>query len=76
MAPPRQPSALPNCLPGSTQSYQSNPDQPQLPVRVRALRDGKLVYMAVPKLAHPLPFFRLDPGEMGDEAEALAARVA
>jgi 5-formyltetrahydrofolate cyclo-ligase len=39
----------------------ANPDQPQLPVRVRALRDGKLVYMAVPKLAHPLPFFRLIP---------------
>ena len=55
----------------------ANPDQPQLSVRVRALRDGKLVYMAVPKLAHPLPFFRLDPGELGDDAEALAAhRVA
>ncbi|MPZ65809.1 MAG: 5-formyltetrahydrofolate cyclo-ligase [Pseudonocardiaceae bacterium] len=55
----------------------ANPDQPQLPVRVRALREDKLVYMAVPKLADPLPFFRLDPAELGDEAEPLAAhRVA
>lgn len=33
--------------------------------------------MAVPKLADPFPFFRLDPAELGDDAEALAAhRVA
>jgi 5-formyltetrahydrofolate cyclo-ligase len=51
----------------------ANPDQPQLPVRVRVLHAGKLVYMAVPKLADPLPFFRLDPAELGDEAEPLAA---
>ncbi|MGH3837946.1 MAG: 5-formyltetrahydrofolate cyclo-ligase [Pseudonocardiaceae bacterium] len=29
----------------------ANPDQAQLPVRARALREGKLVYMAVPKVA-------------------------
>jgi 5-formyltetrahydrofolate cyclo-ligase len=29
----------------------ANPDAPQLPVRARALDDGKLVYMAVPRLA-------------------------
>lgn len=51
----------------------ANPDQPQLPVRALALREAKLVYMAVPKLADPLPFFRLDPAELGDRAEALAA---
>lgn len=39
----------------------SNPDSPQLPVRQRALEDGKIVYMAVPKLADPKPFWRLDP---------------
>jgi 5-formyltetrahydrofolate cyclo-ligase len=44
---------------------------------VTALRQGKLVYMAVPKLADPLPFFRLDPAKLGDDAETLAAhRVA
>ncbi len=32
----------------------ANPDQAQLPVRVRALREGKLIYMVVPKLADPV----------------------
>jgi hypothetical protein len=30
-----------------------NPDRAQLPVRVRALQEGKLLYMAVPRLATP-----------------------
>ncbi|GAB3805683.1 5-formyltetrahydrofolate cyclo-ligase [Micromonospora zhanjiangensis] len=38
-----------------------NPDRAQLPVRVRALREGKLLYMAVPRLATPKPFYLLDP---------------
>lgn len=38
-----------------------NPDSPQLPVRKRALEEGKVIYMAVPKLADPKPFWRLDP---------------
>ena len=38
-----------------------NPDSPQLPVRKRALEEGKVIYMAVPKLADPRPFWRLDP---------------
>jgi 5-formyltetrahydrofolate cyclo-ligase len=37
------------------------PDRAQQPVRERALRDGKLVYMAVPKLAEDPPFCELDP---------------
>ncbi len=62
-------------LPGWQQAHvlKANPDQAQLPVRVSALRAGKLVYMAVPKLADPLPFFRLDPVQLGGGAEALAA---
>ena len=36
------------------------PDRAQQPVRERALRDGKLLYVAVPKLAAELPFFVLD----------------
>jgi 5-formyltetrahydrofolate cyclo-ligase len=51
----------------------ANPDQAQLPVRARALREGKVVYMAVPNLADPLPFFRLDSAELDGEPEALAA---
>jgi 5-formyltetrahydrofolate cyclo-ligase len=41
-----------------------NPDSPQLPVRKQALEDGKTIYMAVPKLADPKPFWRLDPDEL------------
>jgi 5-formyltetrahydrofolate cyclo-ligase len=37
----------------------ANPDAPQLPVRRRALADGKLVYMAVPRLRDERPFLRL-----------------
>lgn len=42
-------------------ALKSNPDSPQLPVRTRALEDGKIVYMAVPKLADAMPFLALDP---------------
>ena len=37
----------------------SNPDAPQLPVRRRARRDGKTLYMAVPRLAEEKPFVRI-----------------
>jgi 5-formyltetrahydrofolate cyclo-ligase len=40
-------------------TVKANPDAPQLPVRRRALADGKLVYMAVPRLREPKPFLRL-----------------
>lgn len=43
-----------------------NPDSPQWPVRQRALQDGKIVYMAVPRLADPAPFFLLDPADLAD----------
>ncbi|GLY94612.1 5-formyltetrahydrofolate cyclo-ligase [Actinoplanes sp. NBRC 103695] len=39
----------------------ANPDRAQFPVRLRALRDGKLLYMAVPRLASLKPFFMVDP---------------
>ena len=34
----------------------ANPDAPQLPVRRRARKDGKTLYMAVPRLAEERPF--------------------
>ena len=40
------------------------PDRAQQPVRERALRDGKLLYMAVPMLADDLPFCILDPASL------------
>jgi 5-formyltetrahydrofolate cyclo-ligase len=42
----------------------SNPDAPQLPVRARALADGKLLYMAVPRLVDERPFILLDPARL------------
>jgi 5-formyltetrahydrofolate cyclo-ligase len=47
-------------------TLKANPDSAQLPVRQRALQDGKTVYMAVPRLAGPEPFFVLDPGHLSD----------
>lgn len=44
----------------------SNPDSPQLPVRRMALREGKTVYMAVPRLREQDCFLRLDPAELDD----------
>ena len=38
----------------------SNPDAPQLPVRRRARRDGKTLYMAVPRLTTAKPFVRVE----------------
>jgi 5-formyltetrahydrofolate cyclo-ligase len=47
-------------------TVKSNPDSPQWPVRQRALVDGKIVYMAVPRLAEADPFFLLDPAQLAD----------
>jgi 5-formyltetrahydrofolate cyclo-ligase len=45
-------------------TLKANPDSPQWPVRQRALEDGKVVYMAVPRLAEDRPFFLLDPARL------------
>jgi 5-formyltetrahydrofolate cyclo-ligase len=53
------------------------PDKAQLPVRAQALRDGKIVYMAVPKLAAAKPFYLLDPAELTvSPEEAASSKVA
>ncbi|WP_049969865.1 5-formyltetrahydrofolate cyclo-ligase [Haladaptatus cibarius] len=48
----------------------ANPDSPQLPVRRRALREGKVVYMAQPRLRDEKPFMKLDPAEIEDTDSA------
>jgi 5-formyltetrahydrofolate cyclo-ligase len=55
----------------------SNPDAPQLPVRRRARRDGKTLYMAVPRLREDKPFVRVagDPTIKKALAEGAPARV-
>lgn len=50
----------------SAGTVKANPDSPQWPVRQRGLEDGKIVYMAVPRLAEEDPFFLLDPAELAD----------
>ena len=42
-----------------------NPDAPQLPVRRLALREGKILYMAVPRLRSLECFIELDPDSLG-----------
>jgi 5-formyltetrahydrofolate cyclo-ligase len=46
------------------QTIKANPDSPQLPVRQRALEDGKSVFMAAPRLATVKPFFLLEAGSL------------
>jgi 5-formyltetrahydrofolate cyclo-ligase len=43
-----------------------NPDAPQLPVRRAALREGKTIYVAQPRLRDPDPFLRIDPADLAD----------
>lgn len=50
------------------------PDTAQQPVRAQALREGKLVYMAVPKLADTLPFYVLDPAKLSVPPEEAASK--
>lgn len=53
------------------------PDKAQLPIRAQALADGKTVYMAVPKLAGPRPFYLLAPDKISvPPIEAASSRVA
>jgi 5-formyltetrahydrofolate cyclo-ligase len=42
-----------------------NPDSPQRAIRHRALAQGKIVYMAVPRLRADKPFIELDPKKLG-----------
>ncbi|HEY0275289.1 MAG TPA: 5-formyltetrahydrofolate cyclo-ligase [Paenirhodobacter sp.] len=41
-----------------------NPDPPQIPVRLRALYEGKLLYTPVPELVKGFPFVLLDPEKL------------
>jgi 5-formyltetrahydrofolate cyclo-ligase len=61
----------------SAQVIKTVPDRAQQPVRERALRDGKLLYMAVPMLADDPPFYVLDPASLAvPPAEAASRKTA
>lgn len=51
---------------GQASAIKCNPDAPQLPVRRRALADGKTLYMAVPRLRDLRCFRRLEPETIDD----------
>jgi 5-formyltetrahydrofolate cyclo-ligase len=54
----------------AAETVKANPDAPQLPVRRAALRAGKTVYVAVPRLRDAKPFLELDPERIDDEDAA------
>lgn len=47
----------------------SNPDKAQTEVRLAAMREGRLLYMAVPKIAGTDPFYLLDPSTLTAPAD-------
>lgn len=55
-------------------TVKANPDWAQLAVRIRALKDGKLMYMAVPRMASLEPFYLLDPEALGLPPEEAAEK--
>ena len=57
----------------SAATVKANPDSAQLPVRQRALEDGKTVYMAIPRLAGVEPFFALDPDHLAEPPRKAAS---
>lgn len=52
-----------------------NPDAPQLPIRRLALAEGKILYLAVPRLRSEKCFIEIDPQRLGART-ALAATIA
>jgi 5-formyltetrahydrofolate cyclo-ligase len=50
-----------------------NPDLPQRPVRLRALQEGKIVYMAVPRLRELNCFIELNPSQLGKQIKQASA---
>jgi 5-formyltetrahydrofolate cyclo-ligase len=45
-------------------TIKTNPDAPQIPIRLRALYEGKTVYAPVPYLTKSFPYLRIDPRKM------------
>ena len=45
-------------------TVKTNPDAPQIPIRLRALYEGKIVFAPVPYLTRDFPYLRIDPRKM------------
>ena len=50
----------------AARTIKCNPESPQRPVRKRALEEGKLIYMPVPRLTSEKCFLELDPERIQD----------
>lgn len=48
-------------------TIKTNPDAPQIPIRLRALYEGKTVYAPVPYLTRDFPYLRLDPKRLTEK---------
>jgi 5-formyltetrahydrofolate cyclo-ligase len=48
----------------AARTVKTNPDAPQIPIRLRALYEGKVVYAPVPYLTRDFPYLRLDPDQL------------
>ena len=48
----------------AAKTVKTNPDAPQIPIRIRALYEGKVVFAPVPYLTHDVPYLRLDPEKL------------
>lgn len=56
-------------------TIECNPDLPQRPARYRALKQGKRVYVAVPRLSTEKPFLLLDPEALDPKSLWLASSI-
>lgn len=48
----------------NAQVVKCNPDAPQIPLRLRTLQEGKLLYVPIPELMQEYPFVLLDPNDL------------
>jgi 5-formyltetrahydrofolate cyclo-ligase len=55
-------------------TVKTNPDQAQMPIRLRALYEGKLLFAPVPYLTREFPYLRIDPAVM--EAKGISFELA
>lgn len=60
----------------NAKTLKCNPDAPQHPARQRALEDGKVVYMAVPRLRKEKCFIKLDPKKIDPRHYRKAASIS
>jgi 5-formyltetrahydrofolate cyclo-ligase len=58
----------------AAQVVKANPDKAQRAVRAKALTEGKVLYMAVPRLADELPFYLLEPERLAIPPQQAATK--